>query len=86
MRVCVYIYKVNPPYDGLQEGGCGLIKPIDCQICEQGREEINDEVLYNRNVINPQTAGVPYTEQNHLHGQWQESVYGTTPKKQRKMM
>ena len=23
-------------------------------------------------LLNPQTAGVPYTEQNHLHGQWRE--------------
>ena len=25
-----------------------------------------------RERVNPQTAGVPYTEQNHLHGQRQE--------------
>ena len=34
--------------------------------------------------INPQTAGVPYTEQNHLHGQRQE--FRITPKRRRKMI
>ena len=31
-----------------------------------------DEVMMQSPGINPQTAGVPYTEQNHLHRQRQE--------------